>query len=195
MTIEDEAFDRLRRLSISDVDPFDIFCTTWKYYWRDTFDWKEYSQSLSQYFEEGLPQGFAVRYFMINESQGYKVDLHARYQQNTTSGTKRTIRKRPLFQSIVTLQPYLKTLSGSSLSDATVRVPAQPLSQDCERSYPETWIPMDPSLDFIKVPVQLEDKAYRVVYNLFHKTMSETKFVILHIFRVQNQFLWDKYAR
>ncbi|XP_078389943.1 protein mono-ADP-ribosyltransferase TIPARP-like [Cetorhinus maximus] len=200
MTIQDETFDRLRRLSTSDVDPFDIFRTTWKYYWRDTFEWKEYLQSLSQYFEEALQQGFGVRYFMINQSQRYKVDLNIGYQQNITSGTKRTIRKRPLFQSIVTLLPYLKTLSGSSEtnsspSDVTLLAAAKPASPDCERTYPETWIPMDPSVDFIKVPMALDDKAYRVVYNLFHKTMQETKFVILSILRVQNQFLWDKYTR
>ncbi|XP_078063990.1 protein mono-ADP-ribosyltransferase TIPARP-like [Mustelus asterias] len=200
LTIQDETFDRLRRLSTSDVDPCDIFRTAWKYYWRDTFEWKEYSQSISQYFVEALQQGFGVRYFMISQSQRYKVDLNARYQQNITSGTKRTIRKRPLFQSIVTLLPYLKTFSGSSEinpspSNATPPAAAEPASPDCDRIYPETWIPMDPNVDFVKVPMSVEDKAYRVVYNLFHKTMLESKFIILSILRVQNHFLWDKYTR
>eukprot|EP00061_Rhincodon_typus_P010430 g34710.t1 len=151
--------------------------------------------SLAQYFEEALRQGFVVRYFMINQNQRYKVDLNARYQQNITSGTKRTIRKRPLFQSIVTLLPYLKTLSGSFETCPSVPESPSPAAtnSDCEHMYPETWIPMDPNVDFIKVPMSLDDKAYRVVYNLFHKTMLETKFVILSILRVQNQFLWDKY--
>ncbi|XP_043542830.1 protein mono-ADP-ribosyltransferase TIPARP-like [Chiloscyllium plagiosum] len=197
MTIQSETFDRLRRLSTSDIDPSDIFRTTWRYYWRDTFEWKQYPQSLAQYFEEALRQGIVVRYFMISQSQRYKVDLNASYQQNITSGTKRTIRKRPLFQSTVTLLPYLKTLSGSSernpcvLDSPSVAAP----NPDCEHGYPETWIPMDPNVDFIKVPMSLDDKAYRVVYNLFHKTMLETKFIILSILRVQNQFLWEKYIR
>ncbi|XP_067880034.1 protein mono-ADP-ribosyltransferase TIPARP-like [Heterodontus francisci] len=196
MTIQDETFDRLRRLSTSDVDPCSIFRTIWKYYWRDTFEWKEYSQALAQYFEGSLQQGFGVRYFMINQNQRYKVDLNAGYQQNIASGTKRTIRKRPRFQSTVTLLPYLKTLSGSSETSSSPSDTALPAaSPDCERIYPETWIPMDPSVDFIKVPMALDDKAYRVVYSLFHKTMLETKFVILSIQRVQNQFLWDKYSR
>ncbi|XP_048475920.1 protein mono-ADP-ribosyltransferase TIPARP-like [Rhincodon typus] len=197
MTIQNETFDELRRLSTSDIDPSDIFRTTWRYYWRDTFEWKEYPQSLAQYFEEALRQGFVVRYFMINQNQRYKVDLNARYQQNITSGTKRTIRKRPLFQSIVTLLPYLKTLSGSFETCPSVPESPSPAAtnSDCEHMYPETWIPMDPNVDFIKVPMSLDDKAYRVVYNLFHKTMLETKFVILSILRVQNQFLWDKYIR
>ncbi|XP_067828123.1 protein mono-ADP-ribosyltransferase TIPARP-like [Heptranchias perlo] len=196
MTIQDETFDRLRRLSTSATDHINNFRTTWKHYWRDTFEWQEYTQSVAQYFEEALQQGFGVRYFMISQTQRYKVDLNAGYQQNITSGTKRTVRKRPLFQSTVTLLPYLKTLSGpleTSFSPSDRTVP--PAAANCERTYPETWIPMDPNVDFIKVPMALDDKAYRVVYNLFHKTMLETKFVILSISRVQNQFLWDKYTR
>ncbi|XP_072447634.1 protein mono-ADP-ribosyltransferase TIPARP-like [Chiloscyllium punctatum] len=197
MTIQSETFDRLRRLSTSDIDPSDIFRTTWRYYWRDTFEWKQYPQSLAQYFEEALRQGIVVRYFMISQSQRYKVDLNASYQQNITSGTKRTIRKRPLFQSTVTLLPYLKTLSGSSERNPCVldNPSAAAPNPDGEHGYPETWIPMDPNVDFIKVPMSLDDKAYRVVYNLFHKTMLETKFIILSILRVQNQFLWEKYIR
>ncbi|XP_044540235.1 protein mono-ADP-ribosyltransferase TIPARP-like [Gracilinanus agilis] len=61
--------------------------------------------------------------------------------------------------------------------------------------YPETWIAMDPSQDFIQVPVSKEDKSYRTIYNLFHKTVPEIKYRILKILRVQNQFLWEKYKR
>lgn len=61
--------------------------------------------------------------------------------------------------------------------------------------YPETWINMDPAQDFVQVPVLKEDKSYRTIYNLFHKTVPETKYRILKILRVQNQFLWEKYKR
>lgn len=54
---------------------------------------------------------------------------------------------------------------------------------------------MDPDQDFIQVPVLKEDKSYRTIYNLFHKTVPETKYKILKILRVQNQFLWEKYKR
>uniref|UniRef100_UPI00398ECBC8 protein mono-ADP-ribosyltransferase TIPARP-like n=1 Tax=Pristiophorus japonicus TaxID=55135 RepID=UPI00398ECBC8 len=196
MVVQDRTFDRLRRLSTSGTDSFVTFRTTWKHYWRDTFGWKEYTQSVAQYFEEALQQGFGP-YFMISPTQRYKVDLRAGYQQNITSGTKRTIRQRPLFQSTVTLRPYLKTLSGpnSSPLDGVSLAIGPAASPNCELTYPETWIPMDSSMDFIKVPMALDDKAYRVVHSLFHKTMAETKFIILSISRVQNQFLWDKYTR
>ncbi|XP_069752987.1 protein mono-ADP-ribosyltransferase TIPARP isoform X2 [Narcine bancroftii] len=61
--------------------------------------------------------------------------------------------------------------------------------------YPETWISMELLEDFIQVPVSIEDKSYRTVYNLFHKTVPETKFRILNILRVQNPYLWEKYKR
>lgn len=61
--------------------------------------------------------------------------------------------------------------------------------------YPETWVYMHPSQDFIQVPVSAEDKSYRIIYNLFHKTVPEFKYRILQILRVQNQFLWEKYKR
>lgn len=49
--------------------------------------------------------------------------------------------------------------------------------------------------DFMRVPVSRDDRSYRTVYSLFHKTVSETKFRILKILRVQNPFLWEKYKR
>lgn len=61
--------------------------------------------------------------------------------------------------------------------------------------YPETWVYMHPSQDFIQVLVSAEDKSYRIIYNLFHKTVPEFKYRILQILRVQNQFLWEKYKR
>lgn len=35
--------------------------------------------------------------------------------------------------------------------------------------------------DFLQVPVSREDRSYRTVYSLFHKTVSETKFRIIKI--------------
>ncbi|KAJ8410741.1 hypothetical protein AAFF_G00186980 [Aldrovandia affinis] len=60
---------------------------------------------------------------------------------------------------------------------------------------PETWLPMGSCQDFVQVPVSKEDRSYRTVYSLFHKTVSETRFRILKILRVQNAFLWEKYKR
>lgn len=86
-----------------------------------------------------------------------------------------------------------RTLSG--LGSTQGPVPVSPTSSDPSRLYPETWLPMSSYQDFLQVPVAREDRSYRTVYSLFHKTVSETKFRILRILRVQNPFLWEKYKR
>lgn len=73
--------------------------------------------------------------------------------------------------------------------------PLSPMSIAPSRVYPETWLPMTVSQDFLQVPVSRDDRSYRTVYGLFHKTVSETKFRILKILRVQNPYLWEKYKR
>lgn len=73
--------------------------------------------------------------------------------------------------------------------------PLSPAPVAPSRVYPETWLHMANNQDFLQVPVSRDDRSYRTVYGLFHKTVSETKFRILKILRVQNPFLWEKYKR
>uniref|UniRef100_A0A4W5Q6P3 PARP catalytic domain-containing protein n=1 Tax=Hucho hucho TaxID=62062 RepID=A0A4W5Q6P3_9TELE len=105
------------------------------------------------------------------------------------------------------LTPHLQTLGGlsslfpssssssSSTVDLSVSLPLSPSSTNPPSVFPETWLPMTTSQDFLQVPVSCDDRSYRTVYTLFHKTVSETKFRILKILRVQNPFLWEKYKR
>ncbi|KAF3848003.1 hypothetical protein F7725_021031 [Dissostichus mawsoni] len=129
-------------------------------------------------------------------------------QQNAVFGFRRQIKKRPMFMSSVMLTPHLQTLgalpsspltsSSSSLSSSmelSVSHPLSPTTTNPPSLFPETWLPMTMSQDFLQVPVSREDRSYRTVYSLFHKTVSETKFRILKIQRVQNPFLWEKYKR
>lgn len=79
--------------------------------------------------------------------------------------------------------------------ELSVSHPLSPTTTNPPSLFPETWLPMTMSQDFLQVPVSREDRSYRTVYSLFHKTVSETKFRILKIQRVQNPFLWEKYKR
>lgn len=79
--------------------------------------------------------------------------------------------------------------------DVSSSHPLSPTSTNPPSLFPETWLPMPMSQDFLRVPVSHEDRSYRTVYSLFHKTVSETKFRIIKIQRVQNPFLWEKYKR
>ncbi|XP_015261089.1 PREDICTED: TCDD-inducible poly [ADP-ribose] polymerase [Gekko japonicus] len=193
-------FDQLRRLSTplcTNANSNSNYYTVWKYFCRDHFGWREYSEPVVRLIEEanfrGLPE---VRF--VTWHNRYILNIKDGFQQNAC--IRREIKKRPLFRSCVILMPYLQTLGGnpSIPPPSTEAISSQVLSPAALTSpnfYPETWINMDPVQDFIQVPVSKEDKSYRTIYNLFHKTVPETKYRILKILRVQNQFLWEKYKR
>uniref|UniRef100_A0A4W3GDZ2 TCDD-inducible poly [ADP-ribose] polymerase-like n=1 Tax=Callorhinchus milii TaxID=7868 RepID=A0A4W3GDZ2_CALMI len=132
----------------------------------------------------------------MSQTHSYRVDLGSSCQYNIVSGTKRDVRRRPFFQSVVTLLPYLRTLSGNLRTGQTIPGDSTAVGHEAaNRKCPETWVEMGEDLEFLKAPVSVEEQAYGVVYALFHRTMPETKFRIERIDRVQNQFLWDKYCR
>ena len=111
----------------------------------------------------------------------------------------------PLSVSLSLSLPPCRTLGGLSSSSPhpssasseqlASPLPLSPTTCNPPTLFPETWLPMATSQDFLQVPVSREDRSYRTVYSLFHKTVSETKFRILKILRVQNPFLWEKYKR
>ncbi|XP_073930024.1 protein mono-ADP-ribosyltransferase TIPARP [Castor canadensis] len=189
---ETTEFDQLRRLSTppsSNVNS--VYNTVWKFFCRDHFGWREYPESVIRLIEEANSRGLKeVRFMMWNNHY----ILH-------NSFFRREIKRRPLFRSCFILLPYLQTLGGvptqappplEATSSSQIICPDGVTSANF---YPETWVYMHPSQDFIQVPVSAEDKSYRIIYNLFHKTVPEFKYRILQILRVQNQFLWEKYKR
>lgn len=189
---ETTEFDQLRRLSTppsSNVNA--VYHTVWKFFCRDHFGWREYPETVIRLIEEANSRGLKeVRFMMWNNHY----ILH-------NSFFRREIKRRPLFRSCFILLPYLQTLGGvptQAPSPLEATSSSQIICPDGVTSanfYPETWVYMHPSQDFIQVPVSAEDKSYRIIYNLFHKTVPEFKYRILQILRVQNQFLWEKYKR
>ncbi|TSK38423.1 TCDD-inducible poly [ADP-ribose] polymerase [Bagarius yarrelli] len=178
MRVGDMEFDLARRLSTpssfgtpppspgpaSNTNPVPNFLTVWKYYCRDNFGWREYSEAT----ERGLKE---VRFITLQNQ--YILNIREGFQQNAVFGT----------------------LGGLCTTEFIGPQPLSPTSTSGPRPFPETWVAMNPEQDFMQVPVSREDRSYRTVYNLFHKTVSETKFRILKILRVQNPFLWEKYKR
>ncbi|XP_037124584.1 protein mono-ADP-ribosyltransferase TIPARP [Syngnathus acus] len=218
MRVCDLKFDRVRRLS-SPANPLAMpainpspppSChTVWKYYCRDNFGWREYSEPVVKLIEKATLRGLKEVRFITLQNQ-YILNIREGFQQNAMFGFRRQIKKRPMFMSSVMLAPHLETLGGisssplssssfSSLFASTMDLPAsQPLSPTTTNPpslFPETWLPMAVSQDFLQVPVSRDDRSYRTVYSLFHKTVPETKFRIIKILRVQNPFLWEKYKR
>ncbi|KAL2096505.1 hypothetical protein ACEWY4_008653 [Coilia grayii] len=210
----DSEFDQVRRLSTpssnttatpstptptatatpTPATPAPNCLTVWKYYCRDNFGWREYSEPVVRLIEEASGRGLKEVRFITLQNQ-YILNIREGFQQNAVFGFRRQIKKRPLFLSAVMLTPYLQTLGGLSSLESSTALPLSPTSVLPPKVFPETWLPMSPSLDFLQVPVSREDRSYRTVYSLFHKTVSETRFRILKIMRVQNPFLWEKYKR
>ncbi|KAM9317271.1 protein mono-ADP-ribosyltransferase TIPARP [Gastrophryne carolinensis] len=196
MTIyESLEFDQIRRLSTPSTSGVSSnYHTVWKYFCRDHFGWREYSEPVVKLIEEANCRGVKEVRFVTWHNQ-YILNIKDGFQQNACF--RKEIKRRPLFRSLVMLLPHLQTLSGVS---PTAPEPASlqalsPVASTTPNFYPETWIPMDSSQEFIQVPMPKEDKSYRTVYTLFHKSVPETKFRILKIMRVQNLFLWEKYRR
>ncbi|XP_019720516.1 protein mono-ADP-ribosyltransferase TIPARP [Hippocampus comes] len=218
MRVCDLKFDRVRRLStppnplampVTNPNPTSSCHTVWKYYCRDNFGWREYSEPVVKLIEKATLRGLKEVRFITLQNQ-YILNIREGFQQNAMFGFRRQIKKRPMFMSSVMLAPHLETLGGiassplssssSSLSsassmDVTVSHPLSPTSTNPPSLFPETWLPMAVSQDFLQVPVSRDDRSYRTVYSLFHKTVAETKFRIIKILRVQNPFLWEKYKR
>ncbi|KAK1785357.1 hypothetical protein P4O66_018737, partial [Electrophorus voltai] len=208
MRVCDLEFDLVRRLSTPsssvatppNTSPTPSCLTTWKYYCRDNFGWREYSEPVVRLIEEASGRGLKEVRFITLQNQ-YILNIREGFQQNAVFGFRRQIKKRPLFMSSIRLSPYLQTLGGLQAPDVPGPQPLSPVFASgsapgpAPGPFPETWVPMSPSQDFIQVPVSRDDRSYRTVYNLFHKTVSETKFRITKILRMQNPFLWEKYER
>ncbi|KAM9853795.1 protein mono-ADP-ribosyltransferase TIPARP isoform 1-T1 [Aulostomus maculatus] len=220
MRVCDLDFDHVRRLTTppsplatptTNPNPTPSCHTVWKYYCRDNFGWREYSEPVVKLIEEASARGLKEVRFITLQNQ-YILNIREGFQQNAVFGFRRQIKKRPMFMSSVMLTPHLQTLGGlsssplcasssssssstSSSMDLSASHPLSPTSTNPPSLFPETWLPMTMSQDFLQVPVSRDDRSYRTVYSLFHKTVSETKFRIIKILRVQNPFLWEKYKR
>ncbi|XP_039603036.1 protein mono-ADP-ribosyltransferase TIPARP-like [Polypterus senegalus] len=186
-------FDAARRLSTSS-DPFNTIHFQYKYYWRDEGCWKEYNQQFLTAIVDALNKG-QLEAQVSTVLHNYLISFSGGFQQNVATGKKRAIRLRPVFKARVVLMPYLRTLSGTPLPGNESKSTAVSHIPNPNSPYPETWTQFDNTQDFKRVALAVEDPAYRTVYQHFHKTMTESQYIILSIARVQNHFLWDKYKR
>ncbi|XP_050788923.1 protein mono-ADP-ribosyltransferase TIPARP-like isoform X2 [Gopherus flavomarginatus] len=181
-------FTRVRRLGTSPA-PGAPFGTSHVYYWRALGGWQPYSQPFTQSIEAALRRGQEEALCSTAE-HSYQLNLRAGYQRNLATGTVRPLRARPAFRAPALLLPELRTLSGSLYLGPTP-APGPPLAQP----YPETWVPLAPEQDWHQAPVAVEERGYRLIYGLFHKSLPESRYRLERVWRVQNPFLWDKYKR
>ena len=60
---------------------------------------------------------------------------------------------------------------------------------------PSQWTSVPETEEFIRVTLPTSSDEFKLAESLFRQSMSENKAVITSIERVQNPFMWGKYAR
>ncbi|XP_078059026.1 protein mono-ADP-ribosyltransferase TIPARP-like [Mustelus asterias] len=118
-------------------------------------------------------------------------------ESDLTNGVYRKICRRPVFCSPLEMVPYLRTLPSADLPREPLHHTASPGGDAAAPGVelPASWVAYPQSQGVGWVPLALADSEYQMVYWMFHQTISESKFIIAHIYRIQNAALWEKYAK
>ena len=73
--------------------------------------------------------------------------------------------------------------------------PESPLTTGAPGRLPSQWTSVPESEEYNRVPLPASSDQYKLAESLFRQTMSENKATIVAIERVQNPYMWEKYAR
>ncbi|XP_025045848.2 protein mono-ADP-ribosyltransferase TIPARP-like [Pelodiscus sinensis] len=171
--------------------------TEWHVYWLDETNWKEYEEPISQEiinaFESGLQN-----YSFSCEDQQYALDLKNLIQINLTTEQKLSIQCRPAYHTPIYMVPHLRTLPSGfrgHLNPHAANIPGEDPTDGYYGPYPASWIscPSEGPI-YVQCEIAPSEAVYRTVYTLFHKSLSEDTFLVLGIYRIRQQYLWQKYS-
>ncbi|PIO28773.1 hypothetical protein AB205_0085540 [Aquarana catesbeiana] len=99
-------FDQIRRLSTPSTSGLGSnYHTVWKYFCRDHFGWREYSEPVVKLIEEANCRGLKEVRFVTWHNQ-YILNIKDGFQQNACF--RKEIKRRPFFRSSVMLLPHLQ---------------------------------------------------------------------------------------
>ncbi|MGH0188660.1 UNVERIFIED_CONTAM: hypothetical protein FKN15_030879 [Acipenser sinensis] len=99
-------YDAARRLSTA-PDPSKEFHTQYRYYWRDGAGWEEYCKEFSATISSALSMNQPL-VSLSSSLHCYFLSLKECFQLNVSTGRRRDLRVRPLFQSPAVLLPQLR---------------------------------------------------------------------------------------
>ncbi|XP_043380638.1 protein mono-ADP-ribosyltransferase TIPARP-like [Chelonia mydas] len=191
-------YDKVRRLSnTSDPKENPHFPTEWAAYWKSNDNWKKYEEPISQGLLAAYEQD-KDSYTFERQGHFFTVDLKRRVQWNRDKGYVRLVQRRPSYRPLLSMVPHLMTLPrrpwGTVPSTSDV-LGENPKDGYCG-SYPVAWVPKPPDGQaFLKMEVLPTEVAYHRVCALFHQSVSEEKTLVLGIYRIRNDDLWEKYTR
>ncbi|KAJ8373852.1 hypothetical protein SKAU_G00044320 [Synaphobranchus kaupii] len=180
---------QVRRLSTvsSVLQPTFVLTTEWAWYWEDEFgNWIRYSSpdgghSASSISSEDLEQRFLEDNSAVTEftagSQKYQLSFKDMIQTNKKYGTKRIIRRRPVFISSAEAQTIRTSKRAPNGRTSTFK------------ALPGHWESMAPETGFKRIPLQSSMKEHQEISALFRTTLPG--FSIHKIERIQNKPLWE----
>ncbi|XP_066468912.1 protein mono-ADP-ribosyltransferase TIPARP-like [Tiliqua scincoides] len=190
---------QIRRLSNSSnpaLNPY--FPVHWKVYKKilgepDEIDeWEEYCQPVADELAAALEKGKWNHAFYVHDCL-YNVDFKCLTQYCLKTGVTIPIKYRPFLYTYDSLAPYLRSIPRPRHT-AVIRG-EHPLDLYCG-PYPAAWVP-SPQGDaaFTMTEVAVAEMAYYVVSKRFYATFSVHEVLILAIYRVRNDHLWQAYVR
>ncbi|EMP31633.1 TCDD-inducible poly [ADP-ribose] polymerase [Chelonia mydas] len=191
-------YGKIRRLSNThDPQQNPHLHTEWHMYWLDETNWKEYEEPISQEiinaFESGLQS-----YSFSHEGQQYSLDLKNLIQTNSTTEQKSSIQRRPAYRTPTDMVPHLRTLPNGCrghLNPYAANIPGEDPTDVYSGPYPASWISCpSEGPTYVQCEIAPSEAVYRTVYTLFHKSLSEDTFLVLGIYRIRQEYLWQKYS-
>ncbi|XP_053113314.1 protein mono-ADP-ribosyltransferase TIPARP-like isoform X2 [Hemicordylus capensis] len=191
-------YDSIRRLSntsSSQINPH--FPTKWTWYWKDDYNWKEYDEPVPPdflaVFEKSLPSDNAEIHRELSA-----MDLKQKSQKISHSCP---IQHRPVYRSLLSMAPFLQTIRkkhSEELQLSTSGIPGEDPTDEYCGPYPATSVfqlvgPTDNG--FLQLEMEPWESAYHSTYTLFHDSFSENEALVLGIYRIWNEVVWQNYTR
>ncbi|XP_053506581.1 protein mono-ADP-ribosyltransferase PARP12 [Ictalurus furcatus] len=177
----------VRRLSTvsSAIQPNYILTTNWAWHWEDEYgNWIQYASSggghntasiTSEDLEQKFSQDNKAEVEFMAGSQVYTLSFQDMIQTNKRYGTKKLVRRRPVFVSAADVQIIRTTKPAPSIQMKTL---------------PSHWNrALTPEIGYKRLKLQSDSSEYSAIERLFNATMHG--FSIQQIERIQNRALWE----
>ncbi|XP_042305821.1 protein mono-ADP-ribosyltransferase TIPARP-like [Sceloporus undulatus] len=190
---ENVLYDKIRRLSNSSNPVYNpYFHVEWKVYWKECDKWMKYQEPIVRELVAAFEKGMWNHAFYLH-GHLYNVDIKQMTQCNVRSGFTRNIMYRPILRTCTSMVPYLRSIS--SLLHPIANPGDDPLDFYCG-PYPATWPPPpQENCAFTMVEVSASEMATHKVKKLFHATLPEKQVLVLAVYRIHNDQLWQAYMR
>uniref|UniRef100_UPI003AAEBC39 protein mono-ADP-ribosyltransferase PARP12-like n=1 Tax=Centroberyx gerrardi TaxID=166262 RepID=UPI003AAEBC39 len=180
--------NKVRRLSTASsvLHPTFVLTTVWVWYWEDEFgNWNLYASATGGRLGANMSSAELEQKFLNDEkdvvefkagSQTYSLSFQDMIQTNKQYGTKKVVRRRPVF------------VSSADVQTNKFRKPVGNLSNF--KAVPAHWDKTQvPETGFKRVSLQSSSAEYQEIEGLFRNTMRD--FDIVQIERIQNKALWE----